>query len=1335
MLINNSNIITSGGKTVLEEEENEGYGEEESSTCVASSGEIDSKTSVFINNNSIISGNMTVEENCVIEISSSEVEGEMREKMDSGSGLSLSNNKMRLANLREPRGDEVKKCVGFNGHSSFSGMIGTNIDGFEEHQIDDMPDNLALLAASQYASMGAVVLFPDAGFVITGNAEERKKFRKMTESQSVYLKLNVVRGTYEVSRGKDSKVIERKEDEDDGFEEDDEESCGGITYFNDLNGRNGKVEVASVFDRILTLLLCGWSMKDLKSAVKFKSILGIHPSVSKIALDEFIKLNGSTLNIVSLALGRNQANVRAFQEDQKKIDKVGYMQMDFAEFDFLEELKVGEKKRKKLATYGGGLFMAIWVDQHSGFPQGKILKSTADAIEVVKYAVQGFRKDNHVVHEFSADTGINSASVWKVLDPKVEEYLREERIKMRRSEPSNHANGTSMVEALIGIIKNLMRFAFQYMFGNNVIKKLEFFHEEDILPLWGEIFAWAITMSGLKPHRSLVGETKFSVYHLGVKPNMQELRILPIGCIVLVLMKNSVGRKPGNGVKDFYRQALYVGPDKQVKGGIRTVFKTGENKPVQLIVTTKFKDVSQGDGRDLSGNERRGLKDLVEEKRKEIDSEKTIVPLIIQNKSNNIVSNAKKEEEKQEKQEILLKNSNIMLSPIEEKEEEKEGKEEENIDNNNIKESNNEDFEEVVSKSEKKKEKKKERGLQRISDEQLKAMREERAKKRRDGEIEAFSVDWGDIVNTKPEEAIQDLWSFEDNCVVTIVNQPEMKDIDAFHVYNTISQRYADKKDDIDAFSIVTVNTPKTFQEALSSAKWGDAARKELAIQSDTKCLVGIHSAAANKAIQEGADVVVLFPIYEEKIKLGIKVYKVRLVGNGSHHKVNNEDTYAPTPSREEMLMLLHLIAHRDWNFYLADEIRAFLTARKTGTKRVIARMRGDGRFWEVLGALYGLKTSPKDYNISLVLRMIEKLGFKPFKLSRCIFYRESNRGIIFVYHFVDDFLITGSCKEEVEDFLLEFKNYFNITEPESDPKKVLGIELYRVRTEHIICLSMEQKIVELCESVGDVVTMSRERMVPITTRGAIVDVEELIEEAAVCLKLSEVETFMEIVGSVIWISGIRFDIKFAVVYLTWFTKDPRKHHMNVAIYLLQYLWHTKSLVLVLGGKKKMTATSFCDSSYGKGKFGRSISANIVKLNEDSGAISAKVSATGTVSLSSFEAELEARSTGAKALMFAEHLMEEFKIEEREIPIQWNDNLALKLFLEGNGSAKGIRHIELRMFYLRELGAMGKIIFKHMKGKSLPPDGITKAKSRKDFAINRSDMMGHKLLEFMNENS
>ena len=58
----------------------------------------------------------------------------------------------------------------------------------------------------------------------------------------------------------------------------------------------------------------------------------------------------------------------------------------------------------------------------------------------------------------------------------------------------------------------------------------------------------------------------------------------------------------------------------------------------------------------------------------------------------------------------------------------------------------------------------------------------------------------------------------------------------------------------------------------------------------------------------------------------GELVCKVRFVGDGRAH-YNVVMTYLATPSREELLIILHLIAALDWEYVHIDE-RAFLSAK-----------------------------------------------------------------------------------------------------------------------------------------------------------------------------------------------------------------------------------------------------------------------------------------------------------------------------------------------------------------------------------------------------------------------
>ncbi len=67
-------------------------------------------------------------------------------------------------------------------------------------------------------------------------------------------------------------------------------------------------------------------------------------------------------------------------------------------------------------------------------------------------------------------------------------------------------------------------------------------------------------------------------------------------------------------------------------------------------------------------------------------------------------------------------------------------------------------------------------------------------------------------------------------------------------------------------------DVPKSFAAALQDPKWGDPARLEWATLLEAQTLVAADRANALEAVGAGADLVVLFPIYEEKVKDGKQV-------------------------------------------------------------------------------------------------------------------------------------------------------------------------------------------------------------------------------------------------------------------------------------------------------------------------------------------------------------------------------------------------------------------------------------------------------------------------------
>ncbi len=178
----------------------------------------------------------------------------------------------------------------------------------------------------------------------------------------------------------------------------------------------------------------------------------------------------------------------------------------------------------------------------------------------------------------------------------------------------------------------------------------------------------------------------------------------------------------------------------------------------------------------------------------------------------------------------------------------------------------------------------------------------------------------------------------------------------------------------------------------------------------------------------------------------------------------------------------------------------------------------------------------------------------------------------------------------------------------------------------------------------------------------------------------------------------------------------------------MQYLYSTRELPLVLGGDSTLTITAYSDASLGTGPKGRSITGQIIKLNDKAGAVSAKSSATPGVYTSSFEAEMDEVATAMKSISRVTNILNELGVVFTEIAQLFSDNKAMIDFVHGKGVAKGVRHMELRMWFIRERYKLGNVSLNHMAGITIPTDKLTKLANKKNHVQFTHDIMGLGLL-------
>eukprot|EP01034_Spumella_vulgaris_P034104 gene34104-42052_t len=482
---------------------------------------------------------------------------------------------------------------GFNGSRSTVTAVGSNRDNKREYYVEDMPSDLVLLCAQIYASDGAAVLYKDSGVVLKLDAEELQDLKQLISEYTVFKKLKVVNRTYEIDNSVGEEAM----------------SSTAARYF------NSKVHVSNSSQRILTMLLTGMSFQDLYTSVKNHSLSGFHPDLTLAALNHFEHKYGRTPDIVRMA---NPANFRSRSGlmSSDDIEKVGQrVEMDVMFSDYNETVS---GKTKKLPSHGGAVAGAVAVDCLSGRVWGSLLKYTAKSEEYVQDCITDFELNGVQIELLAADSGVNPQSMFQVMTGTVERLLQQKKIKSERAEPFNHSRGTPVVERAIRSIKELIRLAMLYITTNPNFGSLGF-TKVSVLKLWGELFYWSINVINMKPCPSRPEITRYEAFY-GKKPNIQNIRLLPIFSVVLLYRdaESIVVGESSETSKITYttnqpqnRIGLYVGPSMKTVGAIRAAVMSGSH--LSIVVTSKFTAATDGGGLNIHQHVENGAREMIRE--------------------------------------------------------------------------------------------------------------------------------------------------------------------------------------------------------------------------------------------------------------------------------------------------------------------------------------------------------------------------------------------------------------------------------------------------------------------------------------------------------------------------------------------------------------------------------------------------------------------------------------------------------------------------------------------------------------------------------------------------
>jgi hypothetical protein len=179
----------------------------------------------------------------------------------------------------------------------------------------------------------------------------------------------------------------------------------------------------------------------------------------------------------------------------------------------------------------------------------------------------------------------------------------------------------------------------------------------------------------------------------------------------------------------------------------------------------------------------------------------------------------------------------------------------------------------------------------------------------------------------------------------------------------------------------------------------------------------------------------------------------------------------------------------------------------------------------------------------------------------------------------------------------------------------------------------------------------------------------------------------------------------------------------------MEYLFNTKALPLVLGGEG-IEFECYSDASFGILEERKSVKAHLARTNQKSGAFIANASTIKNTVTSVWEAEVNAASDAVDTFLYSKNVALDLRYPFNGSQILI-DNKSTIHWLQGESVSTNTKHVETRLFKMRQLIKSGNINLEYVKSEENVADILTKSLSVKKFRKLRGILLGHGLVANM----
>ncbi|GJV25900.1 ribonuclease H-like domain, reverse transcriptase, RNA-dependent DNA polymerase [Tanacetum coccineum] len=495
---------------------------------------------------------------------------------------------------------------------------------------------------------------------------------------------------------------------------------------------------------------------------------------------------------------------------------------------------------------------------------------------------------------------------------------------------------------------------------------------------------------------------------------------------------------------------------------------------------------------------------------------------------------------------------------------------------------------------------------------------------------------------------------------------------------------------------LLAEDEPRNYKEASNDQKWIEAMKVELDSINRNNTWVLTNLPTGHKAIG-------LKWVFKTKKDANGNIikHKARLVAKGyiQEHGIDFEEVFAPVARMETIRLLLAIAANRKWEVHHLDVKSAFLHGELKEEVYVtqpegFTKKGNDGKVYRLIKALYGLRQAPRAWNIKLD-NTLKSLDFKKCALEQAIYTKASKDSLLLVGVYVDDLIITGTPKKEIDKFKAQMEEKFKMSDL-GLLAYYLGIEVTQTKGDISIKQSAyANKILKeagMLESNETVIPMDPGTRLTKNTEGTLVNSTE----------------YRSLIGCLRYLLHTRPDLSYYVGLLSRFMQEPKEQHMKAIKQVLRYVKGTKDYGITYKHNGGNTIQGFSDSSYGVNTQEGKGTTGIIFYYGDS-PISWSTQKQATVALSSCESEFIAATAAATQALWLKRLLSRLThSEEEKITIMVDNKSAIQLMKNPvfHGRSK---HIDTKYHFIRECVERDDIQVEFVSGEYQKADILTKA--------------------------